>query len=886
MAPSRAKRLLRQKSYVDEAEMDGHEDQKEKLWCLMNTYLPCDVLSLQKSVIQHVEYTLARRRYKRDCGTFFQATAHSVRDRLIERWTDTQQYLAAKDSKRVYYLSLEYMIGRTLKNAMSCLGIRNEYTEALGELGYELEELADEERDPGLGSGGLGRLASCFLDSLATLNYAAWGYGIRYSYGMFEQRIAAKSQVEFPDFWLTKGYPWEVDRADVQYPVKMYGHVDPEAANFNANLNHKHEDTGSSYDFDEETVQDKDSVWKGGEVVLAEGYDVPVPGFRTWNTNNMRLWTSKASCEFDLMSFNAGQYYAAIGEKERSEPLTSVLYPCDNNAPGKELRLRQQYFFVSATLQDIVRRFKKKPRSLLEIPNKVAIQLNDTHPAIAIPELMRLLIDEEHLAWEGAWKVVTNTCAYTNHTIMPEALELWPVPMMKHILPRHLQIIYEINHRFLKEVRTKFKDDPERVSRMSIIEEGEPKHVRMAHLAIVGCHKVNGVAKIHSSLLCRRLFPDFHQMWPDKFVSITNGVNHRRWMLQANPAMSAVLSKWTGGTDWIDDLAKLTQLRDFVDSKELQRDWQEAKMYNKALLARFIGEACNISVDSNACFDVHVKRIHEYKRQLMNILSVVYRYLRILSLTSSQNKKALSEICPRVVVFAGKAAPRYFMAKAIIKLILSVQEVVNNDPEIGNLLKVVFIPNYNVSLAELIIPASDVSQHVSTAGMEASGTSNMKFAMNGCLLVGSKDGANLEIAGEIGESNMFMFGANAEEVETLQQTIHYRKPLQVDGRLSFALDSIRKGRFGWPDDGSFQVILDSLEPDKDRFMVGHDFGSYLEVNEAIDRLYFDREEWTKKSILSCAHMEFFSSDRCIREYAQKIWKMEPHQFRPNDLSRC
>ncbi len=715
----------------------------------------------------------------------------------------------------------------------------------------------EEERDPGLGSGGLGRLASCFLDSLATLNYAAWGYGIRYKYGMFEQRLISKAQAEFPDFWLAQGYPWEVERPDVQYLVKMYGYLEEQG-------------------LDAETGETK-YVWKGGEDVLALGYDIPVPGFHTWNTNNLRLWTSKASCEFDLGHFNDGQYYAAIEEKERSEPLTSVLYPCDNNAPGKELRLRQQYFYVSATLQDILRRFKKRPRSLFDIPNKVAIQLNETHPAIAIPEFMRLLLDEENLSWKEAWHIVYNTCAYTNHTVMPEALEVWPLPLVEHMLPRHLQIIYEINHQFLNEVRARWKNDPHRVARMSIIEESEPKLIKMAHLAIIGCHKVNGVALIHTNLLCTSLFPDFYEMWPQKFVNITNGINHRRWMLQANPAISALISKWIGKHDWIHDLGKLEKLKEMASNPDLQRDWREAKKYNKQRLAEFIENTCDIVVDSDAMFDVHVKRIHEYKRQFMNILSVAYRYLRILSLVEEGNLGALKQFVPRVVIFAGKAAPNYFIAKDVIKLILAIADTINSDSRIKNLLKVIFIPNYNVSVAELIIPASDLSQHISTAGFEASGTSNMKFCMNGSLLLGSRDGANLEIENAIGKQNIFMFGANSKEVETLQSTIKYRKP-QMDGRLQQVLEEIAKGRFG--NEVNFANLIESLQPGNDVYMVGHDFGSYLEVNEMIDAVFVNPEEWTTKCILTCASMSQFSSDRCIREYADKIWHVEPHQFTP------
>ena len=846
--------LLRQKSYVDEAEMSGYTLTKEKLWKLCCTYLPRDVPSLQKSVVQHVEYTLARRRYKHDIESFYQATAHSVRDRLIERWTDTQQFVAARDAKRVYYLSMEFLIGRSLQMAMINLGLKDNYQQALLELGYDLEHLIDEEKDPALGNGGLGRLASCFLDSLGSLNFPAWGYGIRYKYGMFEQRFVQGKQAESPDYWLTRGNPWEVERLDVQYPVRMYGSVRPYV--------HK---------------SDKDRTcfaWEGGEVVLAVAYDTPVPGYNTWNANNMRLWSSKPYSEFDLKSFNDGQYYAAIEQKERCESITSVLYPNDNVAMGKELRLRQQYFFVSATLQDILRRFKKHPRKWSQFPEKVAIQLNDTHPAIAIPELMRLLLDVQMLEWDEAWDVTRQTFAYTNHTILPEALEKWPVPLLEKMLPRHMQIIYEINHHFLKEVEAMWPGDTEKLNFMSMIEESDPKQVRMANLAIVGSHTINGVAEIHTNLIRTQLFQDFNRMFPDRFLNITNGVNHRRWILSANPSLTKLLRMWLKGDDWIQDLNQLAKLERLATNQELHNEWQMVRQFNKLRLALYVERECGVKIDCNALFDVQVKRIHEYKRQLLNILGVIHRYHSILTATPKERPYFV----PRVIVFAGKAAPGYFMAKSIIQLILAVSNTINTDQRVGDLLKVVFIPNYNVSLAELIIPASDVSQHISTAGMEASGTSNMKFAMNGGLLLGTRDGANIEIARAIGGQNMFTFGATAEEADAIRSSLPYRQPT-MDDQLAKVLSLISGGVFGEYEE-AFKAILKSLEPQNDKYLVSHDFTSYLEAQAAVDNSFMNRKEWLQKSIRSTASMGWFSSDRTVKEYAEKVWRIEPQAFRP------
>eukprot|EP00850_Spirogloea_muscicola_P005962 SM000028S10056 [mRNA] locus=s28:114647:122321:+ [translate_table: standard] len=638
----------------------------------------------------------------------------------------------------------------------------DEYAEALRKLGYRLEDVAAEERDPALGNGGLGRLASCFLDSLATLNYPARGYGIRYRYGMFEQRIEGGRQVERPDYWLRDDgtSAWEIRRPHLRFPVRFYGHV--------------------------VTARDADggrmrSRWEGGEVVMAVAYDTPIPGFRTLNTVCMRLWSSRPCEEFDLGSFNEGWHLSAVEARARAEAISSVLYPSDTSDAGKELRLKQQFFFVSATLQDILATYRRTGRPLSELYTKVAVQLNDTHPSIAIPELMRLLLDQEGMEWADAWETTVRTFSYTNHTILPESLERWSVPLLQALLPRHMEIIYEINHRHLQGVEARWKDDTARLSRMSIIEESCPKMVRMAVLATVGSHTVNGVAEIHTSLVRSRLFPEFVELNSHKFQNKTNGVNHRRWMLIANPALCKVITRWLGTDAWLFNLNYLQGLKEHSEDVERQQEWRAAKQANKQRLAAFIYNTTGLRVDKDALFDIQVKRIHEYKRQLLNILGLIHRYNHIKACTWEER----SHMVARVAVFAGKAAASYQLAKCIIHLMNCVAATVNNDPDVGDLLKIVFLPNYNVSLAEVIIPANDISQHISTAGMEASGTSNMKFVMNGGLVVGTMDGANIEIADAIGRENMFIFGATAEETDLLRDALKYRH-LMLDDRLSQA----------------------------------------------------------------------------------------------------
>eukprot|EP00879_Flechtneria_rotunda_P002992 GHRR01003210.1.p1 GENE.GHRR01003210.1~~GHRR01003210.1.p1 ORF type:complete len:957 (+),score=328.75 GHRR01003210.1:132-3002(+) len=716
------------------------ENKRELLYTLMDTYRKNDVLSIQESIVNHVEYTLARTRQQFDDFECYQAAAYSLRDRLIEMWNDTQTYFKEQDPKRVYYLSMEFLMGRSLLNTLYNLGIKDQYAEALSELGYDLETIAEQERDAALGNGGLGRLAACFLDSMATLNLPAWGYGIRYSYGMFRQSIVNGFQHEQPDYWLTFGNPWEIERLIVSYPIKFYGHVSV------------HQEEGRQV-----------FRWNAGEQVTAVAYDNPIPGFKTRNCINLRLWAAKPSREFDLEAFNTGDYVQAILGKQRAETLSSVLYPDDRTYEGKELRLKQQHFFVSATLQDVIRRYKEAhPNTWDLLPERVAFQLNDTHPTIAVPELMRLLMDENKLGWTASWDICTKVFAFTNHTVLPEALERWPVSLMEKLLPRHMQIVYDINWRFLQQVRAKYGDDWERIGRMSIIEDGAhgDKHVRMAYLAAVASHTVNGVAAIHSDIIKNTIFKDFADLFPGKFQNKTNGVTQRRWLAFCNPPLRKLISQTLGSDSWITDLSQLEGLRNHANDPKLQAAWRAVKAQAKQRAAAKIHDLTGVKVNPSAVFDVQVKRIHEYKRQLLNVLGIIHRYDEIKKMTQEQRSK----VVPRVCVIGGKAAPGYEMAKRIIKLICAVGEKINNDKDVGDLLKLVFYPDYNVSGAEILIPASELSQHISTAGTEASGTSNMKFQMNGCLIIGTLDGANIEIAEEGGADNMFIFGAKADQV--------------------------------------------------------------------------------------------------------------------------
>jgi len=741
---------------------------------------------------------------------------------------------------------MEFLMGRSLLNTLYNLGIKDQYAEALSELGYDLETIAEMERDAALGNGGLGRLAACFLDSMATLNLPAWGYGIRYSYGMFRQSIVNGFQHEQPDYWLTFGNPWEIERLIVSYPVKSYGHVSV------------HQEEGRQV-----------YRWNAGEQVTAVAYDNPIPGFDTRNCINLRLWAAKPAREFDLEAFNTGDYVQAILGKQRAETLSSVLYPDDRTYEGKELRLKQQNFFVSATLQDCVRRYKDAHPDNWELfPEKVAFQLNDTHPTIAVPELMRLLMDENKLGWTKSWELCTKVFAFTNHTVLPEALEKWPVSMMEKVLPRHMQIVYDINWRFLQTVRGKYGDDWERISRMSIIEDGAhgEKFVRMAYLAVVASHTVNGVAAIHSQIIKDTILKDFYQLWPEKFQNKTNGVTQRRWLAFCNPPLRQLISKTLGNQRWVKDLDLLTGLRPHADNPELQKEWREVKAKAKAKCAAKIKELTGVEVSTNALFDIQVKRIHEYKRQLLNLLGIIHRYDQIKKMSPQDRAK----VVPRVCIIGGKAAPGYEMAKRIIKLICAVGEKINNDKDVGDLLKLVFYPDYNVSGAEILIPASELSQHISTAGTEASGTSNMKFQMNGCLIIGTMDGANVEIAEEIGKDNMFVFGAEADEVTRLRAE---RKKLTPDPRFLHAVELVRSGHFGWED--YFAPIMDAITTGGDFYLVANDFPGYLDAQDKVDATYKDQDKWTRMSIMSVAGSGKFSTDRTISEYAKDIWGVKP-----------
>ncbi len=810
-------------------------------------YEGLDVASIKQSLANRMIYSVGKDNYTATDRDWFHATAYVVRDRLIERWMETMRTYYREDTKRVYYFSLEFLIGRSLINSLLNLGFCDEAKEALFELGLDLEAIADLEFDAALGNGGLGRLAACFLDSMATLSLPGYGYGIRYEYGMFRQAIENGHQVEHPDNWLRYGNPWEFPRPEVLYPVKFYGEV-VQFRDEGGRVHHQ---------------------WQDTDEVMAMAYDTPIPGYGVDTVNNMRLWSAKASRDFDLRYFNEGNYIKAVEDKTDSENLSKVLYPSDETTEGRELRLKQQYFFVSASLQDIIARFLKQHDSLLDLPEKVAIQLNDTHPSIAIPELMRLLMDRYHLEWEPAWGITTRVFSYTNHTLLPEALEAWPVPLFEQLLPRHLQIIYEVNSRFLNRVMHQFPGDVERLRRMSLIEEDGNKRVRMAHLAIVGSHKVNGVAAIHTELLKTRIFRDFHELMPERFVNVTNGITPRLWLNQANPKLSDLISRHIGH-DWVTDLPKLAELAPMADDAGFLEEFRQVKRANKEAVATALAERLGVRVDPTSMFDVQVKRLHEYKRQLLNLLHVVTLYNRI------RNGQA-DERVARTVMFAGKAAPSYDMAKLQIELINAVADIVNNDPRVGDRLKVLFIPNYDVSTAVELIPSVDLSEQISTAGTEASGTGNMKLALNGALTIGTLDGANIEIRQEVGEENIFIFGSTVEDLEVLRRDGYSAKAyVQADPELKQVLEMIGDGYFSPGEPNRFKPVVNGLL-NHDRYFVIADYRPYVECQEDVDRLYHDPDAWAHRAVLNTAFMGHFSSDRTVREYAEKIWDVQPQR---------
>ncbi|KAG4110996.1 hypothetical protein ERO13_D13G080400v2 [Gossypium hirsutum] len=912
----------RRKFIIKSVASDQRQDLKEEGQITeeasLDTFVP-DSASIASSIKYHSEFTPSFAPDHFELPKAFKATAESVRDSLIINWNATYAYYEKINVKQAYYLSMEYLQGRALLNAIGNLELTGAYAEALKKLGHNLEDVAREEPDAALGNGGLGRLASCFLDSLATLNYPAWGYGLRYKYGLFKQYITKDGQEEVAENWLEMGNPWEIVRNDVSYPVKFYGEVisGPEGI----------------------------KEWVGGEDITAVAYDVPIPGYKTKTTINLRLWSTKVAPEkFDLSAFNAGDHAKAYSAMNNAEKICYILYPGDESLEGKTLRLKQQYTLCSASLQDIIARYERRSGEFLNweiFPEKVAVQMNDTHPTLCIPELIRILIDVKGLSWEQAWNITQRTVAYTNHTVLPEALEKWSLELMEKLLPRHVEIIKMIDEELVQTIIDEYGTEdldllqeklkqmrildnielPESVVEMIVkpekssveaiesteeddvsdeeteptaeedeLEEEEieeknevppiiepdpklPKLVRMANLCVAGGYAVNGVAEIHSEIVKNEVFNDFYEMWPEKFQNKTNGVTPRRWIRFCNPDLSKIITKWTGSEDWVVNTEKLLTLRKFADNEDLQSEWREAKQRNKVKVASFLREKTGYIVNPDAMFDVQVKRIHEYKRQLLNIMGIVYRYKKMKEMSHEERKASFA---PRVCIFGGKAFATYVQAKRIVKFITDVGATVNHDPEIGDLLKVVFVPDYNVSVAEMLIPGSELSQHISTAGMEASGTSNMKFAMNGCILIGTLDGANVEIRQEVGEDNFFLFGAEAHEIAGLRKERAEGK-FVPDPRFEEVKSYVRSGVFG---PYNYEELMGSLEGNEgygraDYFLVGKDFPSYIECQDNVDEAYRDQKRWTKMSILNTAGSYKFSSDRTIHEYARDIWRIDP-----------
>ena len=800
-----------------------------------------DVQDLMRSISSKLMYAVGKNPAAARPQDWLQAAELAVRDRMVERWMKTTEQNYAQDAKRVYYLSMEFLIGRTFTNALLALGIYQEVSDALRALDIDINELAELEPDAALGNGGLGRLAACFLDSMATLGISGMGYGIRYDYGMFRQQIVDGRQVEAPDYWLSGGNPWEFPRPEVQYRVRFGGRI--------------------------ETDGDR-VLWLDGEEVLAMAYDTIIPGYATDSTNTLRLWSAKATTEMDLSAFNLGNYFAAVEDKNHSENVSRVLYPDDSTQSGRELRLRQEYFFVSASMQDMVARHLRNRHSFDTLPDYVSVHLNDTHPVLAVPELLRILLDEHHLPWSQAWGLVQRIFSYTNHTLMHEALETWPVEMLGRLLPRHLNIIFDINAEFLGSVTAQFGADFDLMRRLSLIDEHGERRVRMAYVAVVASHKINGVSRLHSELMKQSIFADFARVFPERFNNKTNGVTPRRWLAQANPALSDLVDSHIG-RGWRRHLEQLSQLKPLAVDPDFAERFKAAKRRNKQRLVGWVQQNMGIALNPDSLFDVQVKRIHEYKRQLLNLLQVVARYNRILATPDA-------DWVPRTVIFAGKAASAYHTAKLIIKLINDVATVINNDPRVGDKLKVVFMPNYSVSLAEMIIPAADLSEQISTAGTEASGTGNMKLALNGALTIGTLDGANIEIMEQVGEENIFIFGATTPQVTDLRA--HGYQPRQLyesNAELKQVLDQIRDGMFSKDEPGRFQQLFDLLVNFGDHYLLLADFASYMDAQDRVDELYRQPGEWTRKAILNVAAMGVFSSDRTIAEYAEEVWNAKP-----------
>jgi len=802
---------------------------------------------LFKSLIEHhLRFTLAKRRIQLSKVDWYRATAMVVRDMLVEKMLATEARVERRNAKKIYYLSVEFLIGRSLENNLFNLGMIDVCREYLAESGFDLQSLFDYEPDAALGNGGLGRLAACFLDSLATLDIPGYGYGINYEYGLFRQEIRDGHQVESPDAWQRETSPWLVERPEGTCLIPVYGRIE-----------HRIDRDG-----------EYKPTWVDWRMLSGVPSDLPIVGYGGRTVNYARLYSARSSSEFDMQIFNAGDYMKAVEQKMVSETISKVLYPSDSVQAGRELRLLQEYFFVACAVRDIVRGFLRSGQDLHDFPSKAAIQLNDTHPALAIAELMRLLVDEYELKWEAAWEITRGAIAYTNHTLLPEALESWPVGLIEHVVPRHLQIINEINRRFLSEAATVWPDDPDRARRLSIIEEGHEGQVRMAHLAIVGSHSINGVSKLHSELVKTRLVPDFYQLWPERFSNKTNGVTQRRWLLMANQGLANLLDE-TVGHAWVTDLEQLRGIESRADDGEYQARFRAIKRANKERLARIINRIAFVDVDPAAIFDVQAKRIHEYKRQLLMALGIVHQYLTLV-------EDGVEPPVPRAYIMAGKAAPGYWAAKMLIKLINSLAEVINKDPRTRGLIKVAFLPDYRVSLAEKIIPAADVSEQISTAGMEASGTGNMKFAMNGALTIGTLDGANIEIRDAVGADNIFIFGLTAEQIAEMvaARNYHPTEYYDADPRLKRVLDELASDRFCPAESGLFRWIRDVLL-NRDSYFLLADFASYIDTQAAISREFIQPAVWTRKAILNVARIGTFSSDRTIREYSRDIWHVEP-----------
>jgi starch phosphorylase len=805
--------------------------------------------AVREAIVDRLERTLGKSAEDATCRDFYDALAIAVREELAERWVATVNRVAHAHVKRVCYLSMEFLLGRSLINALSSFddGLIEEVRETLRDFGHELETIAAEEEDPGLGNGGLGRLAACFLDSLATLGYAATGYGIRYDYGIFMQVIdGAGAQREVASSWLGFQNFWESGNGGVRYRVRFGGHV------------RSTRDASGRVRYE----------WFDTHDVWAVAYDLLIPGNRSPTVNHLRLWSGRALTPFKIEAFNAGNYAAAVADQVDAKNLSRVLYPDDSTPQGKELRFRQQYFCVSASLQDMLAQHLYEKRSLRELTEAIAIQLNDTHPALTVVELMRLLVDEHGFEWAEAWRMTRAICGYTNHTLLPEALETWPVSYFERFLPRHLQIVFQINRDFLEEVSAKYPQDMDRRRRMSLINEEGDRRVRMAYLSVVGSHRVNGVAKLHSHLMRATIFADFAQLWPDRFTNVTNGIAVRRWLKQANPGLAQLITEKLGFA-WENDLEDLERLKWAIEDADFRRRFREVKRENKQRLAKTIELLLSTKLNVDAMFDVQVKRIHEYKRQLLNLVYVVVRYLRILDNPDG-------DIVPRVVLFAGKAAPGYWMAKSIIKLINNVARTVNNDPRVGDKLKVVFVPDYDVSLAQEIMPAADLSQQISTAGMEASGTGNMKLSLNGALTIGTLDGANIEIKDAVGAENIFIFGMTTDEVVTLRSQ-GYSPAFFVNKNpeLKRAIEAIESGLFTPDNISDSGVVVDRLLSDGEHFLVLADYDAYAQAQDRVDALFRNEEEWSRKAVANSLSMGPFSSDRSIREYADKIWGINP-----------